>query len=192
MNGTRPVADASLMANASPPTQAQPQQLQQQQQQQQHPQQLQPRSGIPWSQRRFSLSPPSTIPTPGVAPSTDPSPSPFPRYGHAVPAFAVMPSSDQGGRQNVGVGDLYLFGGLVREQARNDLYRFNVRELSATLFQTAGEEPSPRIGHACALLASVLIVWGGDTKTDVQMQPNDKHDDALYLLNLGMSLLGLT
>jgi hypothetical protein len=81
-----------------------------------------------------------------------------------------------------------LFGGLVREAARNDLYMIQTRDNAATLMQTAGEPPSPRVGHACALVSQVLIVWGGDTKMDgSQIQPRleqDRLDDALYLLNI--------
>ena len=80
----------------------------------------------------------------------------------------------------------YIFGGLVRESARNDLYLFSTRDQSATLLQTAGDGPSPRVGHASALVSSVLIVWGGDTKTDPKSKPTDKQDDNLYLLNLGL------
>jgi hypothetical protein len=54
------------------------------------------------------------------------------------------------------------------------------------LYQTAGELPSPRVGHASALVSNVLIVWGGDTKTDPMSKPTDKQDEALYLLNLGL------
>lgn len=113
------------------------------------------------------------MPKPGVVPPTSPSPPPFPRYGHALPATATAN------------GELYLFGGLVREAARNDLYLFSIRDLSATLVQTAGEIPSPRVGHASAIVSSVLIVWGGDTKTDPMSDPTEKQDDGLYLLNLG-------
>jgi hypothetical protein len=113
------------------------------------------------------------MPKPGVVLPTSPSPPPFPRYGHALPATATAS------------GELYLFGGLVREAARNDLYLFSTRDLSATLVQTAGEIPSPRIGHASAIVSSVLIVWGGDTKTDPMSDPTEKQDDGLYLLNLG-------
>ena len=120
------------------------------------------------------LPPPVILNKPGVVPPTSPSPSPFPRYGHTIPATAAAN------------GDLFLFGGLVRGVARNDLYSFSTRDQSATLLQTAGEIPSPRVGHASALVSSVLIVWGGDTKADPKS--NDKQDDALYLLNLGASL----
>lgn len=77
----------------------------------------------------------------------------------------------------------------MRETARNDLYLFSTRDLSATLLQTGGEIPSPRVGHASALVSSVLIVWGGDTKTDPKSKPTDKQDDGLYLLNLGVYLI---
>lgn len=59
-----------------------------------------------------------------------------------------------------------------------------------TLLQTAGEVPSKRVGHASALVSSVLIVWGGDTKTE--SAPDALLDDGLYLLNLGALLLDLT
>lgn len=74
--------------------------------------------------------------------------------------------------------------------SRNDLYSFSTRELSVTLLQTAGEVPSKRVGHASALVSSVLIVWGGDTKTE--SAPDALLDDGLYLLNLGALLLDLT
>lgn len=82
-------------------------------------------------------------------------------------------------------GELFLFGGLVRDTVRNDLYLFSTRDISATLLQTAGEVPLPRVGHASALVSSVLIVWGGDTKTDGKTMQSDTQDDGLYLLNLG-------
>ncbi|KAF8546039.1 galactose oxidase, partial [Imleria badia] len=47
-----------------------------------------------------------------------------------------------------------------------------------------GDIPSPRVGHASAVCSSVLIVWGGDTKTDPTSDPTEKQDDGLYLLNL--------
>ncbi|KAJ7107616.1 hypothetical protein C8R43DRAFT_1044594 [Mycena crocata] len=136
------------------------------------PGQQQQRSAYPWAAHRLVLPPPVVLNKPGVVPPTSPSPSPFPRYGHALPA---TPTAN---------GDLYIFGGLVRESARNDLYLFSSRDQSATLLQTAGESPSPRVGHASALVSNVLIVWGGDTKTDPKSKPTDKQDDSLYLLNL--------
>ncbi|KAG6911578.1 hypothetical protein DXG01_011881 [Tephrocybe rancida] len=128
------------------------------------------RPAYPWSARRLVLPPPVVLNKPGIVPPTSPSPSPFLRYGHSLPATATA------------TGDLYLFGGLVREVARNDLYLFSTRDNSATLLQTGGEVPSARVGHASALVSNVLIVWGGDTKPDPKSK--EKQDDGLYLLNL--------
>jgi hypothetical protein len=109
----------------------------------------------------------------GAPPPTQPSPSPFPRYGHSVPAT---------GTQN---GDLFLFGGLLRDIVRNDLYVISGRDQTAALWQAFGDIPSPRVGHASALVSNVLIIWGGDTKTEGRIVPGEKLDDSLYLLNLG-------
>ena len=73
----------------------------------------------------------------------------------------------------------------MRDAVRNDLYCFSSRDLSATLLQTTGDVPLPRVGHASALVSNVLIVWGGDTKTDASELASEKQDDGLYLLNLG-------
>jgi hypothetical protein len=132
-------------------------------------QQQQPRQPTyPWSQRKLLLNPPVVLPKPGVSPPQTPSPSPFPRYGHALPTTATNS------------GELFLFGGLVHGEVQNDVYLISTRELSATMLQTTGEIPSPRVGHASALVGSVLIVWGGDTKTNNKSNT----DDGLYLLNL--------
>ena len=139
------------------------------QQQQQPPPRHQPAS--PWSARRLTLLPPSILNKPGVIPPSTLSPPPFPRYGHALPA-------------NAGAnGELYIFGGLVKESARNDVYLFSTRDNSASLLQTTGSAPSPRMGHASALVGDALIVWGGDTNPDLT-SPIDKHDNGLYLLSL--------
>lgn len=175
--GTSPnngASNANGSAQPSPSTaQSSPQPQMQAQQQTQSGQPPQQRTAYPWAQRRLLLPPPVILPKPGVQPPTTPSPSPFPRYGPALPATATA------------TGELFLFGGLVREQVRNDLYLFSTTALSATLLQTAGEIPSPRVGHASALVGSVLIVWGGDTKS-TKARPGDKQDDGLYLLNLGV------
>jgi hypothetical protein len=63
------------------------------------------------------------------------------------------------------------------------IYVFSTRELSATLLQTSGETPSPRVGHSGALVSSVLFIWGGDTNTGGQEVPTEPQDDSLYLLN---------
>jgi Galactose oxidase, central domain len=148
------------------------------QQQQQPPSQPGPQGqgrGYPWSVKPLTLLPPAVLPKPGVVPPSSPSPSPFPRYGHALPA---SPSAQ---------GELYLFGGLVKDVPKNDLYLIHTKDSSAQLIQTAGDPPSPRMGHGCALVSQVLIVWGGDTNFDPSGpggRGGEKLDDALYLLNI--------
>ena len=107
------------------------------------------------------------------APPSGPSPSPFPRYGPAIPATPTA------------AGELFLFGGLVRESESNDLYVISTGDLSATLLQISGDVPIPRVGHAAALADDVLLIWGGDTNVGRQEALNEPPDDSLYLLNLG-------
>ncbi|KIJ52441.1 hypothetical protein M422DRAFT_156393, partial [Sphaerobolus stellatus SS14] len=95
-------------------------------------------------------------------------PSPFPRYGHSVPMTSTAN------------GELYLFGGLVHESLQSDMYLISIRDLAATLLHTAGDVPSPRVGHSCTLIGSALIVWGGD-KDDVEI--NKSPDGAVYFFN---------
>ena len=143
---------------------------------QQQPQQQEHRRPIyPWSRRKLDLSPPIMLPRSGVPPPLEPSPSPFPRYGHALPSTATAS------------GELIIFGGLVHEQVRNDVYLISTRTYSATLLQTTAEIPSPRVGHASALVGNMLVVWGGDTETNNKTNPSDScsPDDRLYLLDLG-------
>ena len=144
----------------------------------------------PWSQRGLTMNPPRFLDESRQAPPGALSPSPFPRYGHAANGFASAS------------GEVYLFGGLVRESVKNDLYVVYVDKVTqaptqappgaapgsinlagsvnATLVQTTGEIPPPRVGHATVLVANVLILWGGDTK----VRADDKQDEGLYLLNL--------
>jgi chromosome segregation ATPase len=137
----------------------------------------------PWSQRTLFMNPPRFLDEARQAPPGALSPTPFPRYGHAANAFASAN------------GEVYLFGGLVRESVKNDLYVVYVDKVAqppsaitgvaagnvnATLVQTMGEIPPPRVGHATILVANVLILWGGDTK----VRADDKQDEGLYLLNL--------
>ena len=82
---------------------------------------------------------------------------------------------------------MFLFGGFVHDSASNDLYVFSTRDLSTTLLQTSGEIPGPRVGHAGALVSSVLLIWGGYTNVHDEEVPNEPQDDSLYLLNLGAS-----
>lgn len=124
------------------------------------------RSPYPWATQKIIFPSTTLIPKSGIPPSNKSLPFPFPRYGHAVATSAR--------------GELLLFGGLVKDVVRNDLYSFDARNLSVSLLKTTAETPSPRVGHASVLLNSVLVVWGGDTKA----RASDTLDDGLYLLNL--------
>lgn len=93
---------------------------------------------------------------------------PFPRYGLTTPA---TPTAS---------GHLLVFGGLVAESARSDLFVIDCERFEAVPVQATGQVPFPRVGHACALLKQVLIVWGGDTK----QREEDEQDEALYLFNI--------
>ena len=144
----------------------------------------------PWSQRQLTVNAPRFLDANRQAPPGTLSPSPFPRYGLAANSTASP------------AGEVYLFGGLVRESVKNDLYTVHVDRVtqppavaatggqpgsspvqggvSATLVQTTGDIPPPRVGHATVLVSNVLILWGGDTK----VRADDKQDEGLYLLNL--------
>lgn len=143
----------------------------------------------PWAQRRLQLLPSALLPPPDplnptavpIAIAGPPSAPPFPRYGHSVNPVA-----------SAATGDLYVFGGLVQNAVKNDLYVLNCSShgqapssgpnapLSVGLVETRGEVPGQRVGHASVGVGNVLIVWGGDTKS----RPEDRQDDGLYLLNL--------
>jgi hypothetical protein len=130
-----------------------------------------PKLALPWSVHRLQLPPPIGLGTTSV---NFPSPSPFPRYRYAVPATATQS------------GEFFLFGGLVDDKPRKDLYRFSTRDRSATLLQTAGDIPSSRIGHASALVSNMLFVWGGHTyKNNIGGTNVEGYDNGLYKLNLG-------
>jgi hypothetical protein len=94
--------------------------------------------------------------------------SPFPRYGHSLPPVPTQS------------GHLLIFGGLVRESVRNDLFALDCQDFSAVPVQATGEIPVPRVGHASALVRSVLLVWGGDTKNRIE----DEQDEGIYLFNI--------
>ncbi|GAA6017300.1 hypothetical protein JCM10207_003686 [Rhodosporidiobolus poonsookiae] len=153
----------------------------------------------PWSQRPLALLPSQLLPPASANAPSSPnlaaepllgpvSPLPFPRYGHSVNPLAAAASAS---------GDLYIFGGLVQNTVKNDLYVVHCAggapggagpngaagpnaPLQVALLETRGEVPGPRVGHASVSVGNVLIVWGGDTKT----RPEERQDDGLYLLNL--------
>jgi len=124
----------------------------------------------PWSPLHLHLTPPRLFPGRRVGVSSNPSPSPFPRHGHSLTATATD------------TGELLVFGGLMQTSSRNDIYSFSSSGQSVTLLQTSGDVPSRRIGHGSVLVNKVLVVWGGDTRTDGQ--PDTSLDEGLYMLNL--------
>ncbi|KAH9948169.1 hypothetical protein B0H21DRAFT_254574 [Amylocystis lapponica] len=131
----------------------------------------QTRSDSAWSQRRLTPFLPLAPVNSNASPSTLLSPSPLPRRGHALPA-TMTPR-----------GELFLFGGLAHGTAQNDLYFLSMRDCSASLMTTTGSVPSPRFGHASALIGSVFLVWGGDTRTHREADSGDVLDDGLYLFS---------
>ncbi|KAF8492381.1 hypothetical protein F5888DRAFT_1618986 [Russula emetica] len=106
------------------------------------------------------------------APPFGQSPSPFPRYAHALSTSATT------------TGELFLFGGYVFSSGSpsNDLYVISTRDFSTNLSKTTGDVPSPRSGHRAVLSSttSILLIWGG-------MMQSQAFDDSLYLLNLGIT-----
>ncbi|KAG5514025.1 hypothetical protein PMAC_000647 [Pneumocystis sp. 'macacae'] len=104
----------------------------------------------------------------------------FPRYGHASNSTVSK------------TGDIYIFGGLVKEKVKHDLwvidtaflYVFYLTYLTIVTMMTyqiqaPGDCPSPRLGHAALVIGNAFIVFGGDTKTS----KNNINDNSLYLLN---------
>ncbi|CAE6444982.1 unnamed protein product [Rhizoctonia solani] len=98
-------------------------------------------------------------------------------------------------------GDIYMFGGGVGSQLRNDTWSIRISgdsssdvlvglegkprnmEVTASLVETTGNKPSPRYGHQSALAGGLLIVWGGATSiVNRQLAPSD--DDSVYTLNI--------
>ncbi|WFD29328.1 hypothetical protein MSPP1_000337 [Malassezia sp. CBS 17886] len=136
----------------------------------------------PWGLKHITMNPPRFLDENRRAPPGVLSPPPFPRYGHAT---------NQTTSAN---NEVFVFGGLVRDSVKNDMYVMRVDPmqvqrssgikmdvaLDATLVQTSGQAPLPRVGHAAVLVSNVFILWGGDTK----IRAEDRQDEALYLLNL--------
>ena len=102
------------------------------------------------------------------------SPSPFPRYSHALSTTATA------------AGELFFFGGKTHDRIHNDLYVISTRDFSTTLLKTSGDVPSPRYGHTAVLTSTNLLIWGGKTDCD-QNAEKPSNDDSFYLLNLGTS-----
>lgn len=120
-----------------------------------------PTTSYPWTTRPIRLYPSQASPPTAAL-------SPFPRYGLSVPAF---PSHS---------GHMLLFGGLVHDSVRNDLWSVDVRDCMTTQVKTKGDSPMPRVGHASAIADRIMLIWGGDTK----VRQDDTQDEGLYILDL--------
>ena len=75
---------------------------------------------------------------------------------------------------------MLIFGGLVHESVRNDMWSMDVRDCTTMQVKTKGDSPMPRVGHASAIADRIMMVWGGDTK----VRPEDVQDTGLYILDL--------
>jgi hypothetical protein len=101
------------------------------------PQRAEKSAASPWSVRKFRNA------------------NPFPRYGHAANGAA--------GKE----AEVYVFGGLVKDRRRNDLFVIDSGSPSATMLtaasmtsyniSAAGDGPSPRLGHAAILVGNAFI-----------------------------------
>lgn len=105
---------------------------------------------FPWSMRKFRNA------------------NPFPRFGHAANVSA--------GKE----GEIYVFGGLVKEKRKNDLFVIDsgmdtsplrdsgigviVGSMTAYNITATGDGPSPRLGHASILVGNAFIGtdYGGE------------------------------
>jgi hypothetical protein len=102
-------------------------------------------------------------------PPSGQSPSPFPRYGHAVSSTPTA------------AGELFLFGGVLSNgRSRGDLHAISTRDYSTTLLKTSGDGPGKRSGHCVIFTGTILLIWGGGEGVQ-------ESDDSFYLLNLGTS-----
>ena len=124
----------------------------------------------PWYRRRLLASDNASRYTPTQ-------PSLFPRCD-----FSLSTSGSTGAGLN-------LFGGLVNDRAKNDVYTISVKDQSVTRLYTIGDIPQPRFGHASAYAGSVVVVWGGDimSASSNPIRARAKYDNGLYFLNLGES-----
>jgi hypothetical protein len=82
--------------------------------------------------------------------------NPFPRYGHAANSAA--------GKE----GEVYIFGGLVKDKRKNDLFVIDSGmsaqggtdgpgSMTAYNITATGDGPSPRLGHAAILVGNAFI-----------------------------------
>ncbi|KAL4499312.1 hypothetical protein ABPG72_006898 [Tetrahymena utriculariae] len=72
----------------------------------------------------------------------------------------------RGGHTLISVGQtVILFGGCLQDiECFNDLYFYDIMELSWSTSKIFGEPPSPRSGHSATLVGSYLFIFGGSNE----------------------------
>ncbi|THH03007.1 hypothetical protein EW145_g6609 [Phellinidium pouzarii] len=127
-----------------------------------------------WSIRRLVSTPLEIRQEPNVKPLVPVQHSilpPFPRFGYALTA---TPTKN---------GFIFLFGGTVDGIRKSgDLCAISIHFRSATFISASGDHPSPRVGHKIVLVDNLLVVWGGDTRSN--SLDFERSDNALYIFDL--------
>ena len=111
------------------------------------------------------------------APQSGLAPSPLPRHCHTLTETATA------------AGELFLFGGYVYPSrcASSDLYVFSPRDFSTTILQTSGDVPGPSVASGATLIGTTLLIFGVKTTSGDKNVLTQRHDTALFSLNLGTS-----
>ncbi|KAG9284609.1 hypothetical protein G9A89_004651 [Geosiphon pyriformis] len=91
--------------------------------------------------------------------------NPFPRYGHSA-------------SQNAHKNEIFIFGGIAKGKARNEVFVMEANTLNVLAFVTSGTIPSPRSLHTHVNIGDNMIVWGG-----IPQNHEEKPDQNLYILN---------
>ncbi|CAG8499773.1 1565_t:CDS:2 [Paraglomus brasilianum] len=92
--------------------------------------------------------------------------NPFPRVGH---------SASQSARDN----DIFIFGGVAKGRARNDVYLLEANTLNVQAISTTGDIPPPRSRHTHVIIGQQMIVFGG-----LVANPEENPDDNIFILNI--------
>ncbi|CAE6533660.1 unnamed protein product [Rhizoctonia solani] len=140
----------------------------------------------PWTEHALQISTPAHKYLGGGDPSAERKlryvAAPLPRAYHSS-SMVSTPS-----------GDIFIFGGAVGGQLKNDIWAIRLSrdskpplgpednimhlEVIASLIETTGEVPSPRVGHKSVLANGLLLVWGGITSV------TEPDDNSIYSLDI--------
>ncbi|CAG8495640.1 1551_t:CDS:2, partial [Paraglomus occultum] len=83
-------------------------------------------------------------------------------------------SASQSARDN----DIFIFGGIAKGKARNDVYLLDANTLNVQPISTTGDIPPPRSRHTHVVIGQQMIVFGG-----LVANPEEKPDDNIFILN---------